>query len=247
MSADPTTKTALDLITGALRKIGQYAPGETLSAADANDALDTVNGLLDLWSNQHLAVYNNIETIKNLNAGQSTYTVGTGGYFNIERPLRIDKMYSRITTGNGSVDFQCEEVTLQKYGSIGLKSQPGPWPKMAYYNTSYPLGEIIFWPVPSQNVEFHLWTDQVFTSMNLTDPLNMPRGYYLGFQFAVAEVLCPEYGIPVPPDVRRFAKEFKQVIKAMNANPQAETGVDPSIVSSNGNDAGWILTGGFQS
>lgn len=247
MSADPTTKTALDLITGALRKIGQYAPGETLSAADANDALDVANGLLDLWSNQHLTVYNNVETVQPLAAGQASYTVGTGGYFNIERPLRIDKAYSRITTGNGSVDFPCEITTLSKYGSLGLKSQPGPWPKMAYYDTGYPLATLYFWPVPQQNVEFHMWTDQVFSSfLNLTAPLNMPRGYYLGFQFAVAEVLCPEYGIPVPPDVRRFAKEFKAILKALNANPQDETGVDASIISSNGNDAGFILNGGFQ-
>lgn len=245
MSNDPTTKTAGDLITGALRKIGQYAPGETLSAADANDALDCANGLLDLWSAQKLTVYNNIETVQNLNAGQSTYTVGTGGYFNIERPLRIDKMYSRITTGNGSVDFPCDEWTLQQYGNLGIKSQPGPWPKVAYYNTGYPLAELIFWPVPSQNVEFHLWTEQVFTSMDLTTQLNMPRGYYLGFQFAVAEVLCPEYGIPVPPDVRRLAKEFKAIIKSLNATPQGEAAVDSSIVSTSGNDAGWYLHGGF--
>lgn len=245
MSNDPTTKTALDLITGALRKIGQYAPGETLSAADANDALDSVNGLLDLWSNQHLAVYNNIETVQNLTAGKSTYTLGLGGDFNIERPLRIAKMYSRITTGNGSVDFPCQQATLEKYADLGLKSQPGPWPKVAYYDTGYPLASLYFWPVPQQNVEFHIWTDQVFTSLNLTTLVNMPRGYFLGFQFAVAEILCPEYGIPVPPDVRRLAKEFKAVIKAMNASPQAETSVDASIVSSNGNDAGFILHGGF--
>ena len=85
MANDPTTKTALDLITGALRKIGQYAPGEVISAADANDALDTFNGLLDLWSSQKLSVFNVIETVLNLTAGQSTYTMGVGGYFPIEQ------------------------------------------------------------------------------------------------------------------------------------------------------------------
>jgi hypothetical protein len=245
MSNDPTTKTATDLVTGALRKIGQYAPGETLASADLNDALDHLNGLLDLWSNQNLTVYNNVETVQNLTAGQASYTVGLTGYFNIERPLRIDKAYSRITTGNGSVDFPCDITTLSKYGSLGLKSQPGPWPKMAYYDTGYPLATLYFWPVPQTNVEFHMWTDQVFASLDPTTVVNMPRGYFMGLQWAVAEILCPEYGIPVPPDVRRFAKEFKAVIKALNASPQSETGVDASIVSSNGNNAGFILTGGF--
>jgi len=245
MSNDPTTKTATDLVTGALRKIGQYSPGETIAAADLNDALDSANGLLDIWSAQKLAVYNSYETVQNLVAGQPAYTVGIGGYFDIERPLRISKAYSRVTTGNGSIDFPCEITTLAKYGDIGMKAQPGPWPKMAFYQPSYPTAELFFWPVPSQNVEFHFWTEQVFTSLNATTALNMPRGYYLGFQFAVAELLCPEYGIPVSPDIRRFAKEFKDVIKSLNASPQSEASIDASIVSGNGNDAGFILHGGF--
>ena len=244
--SDPTTATGLDLITGALRKIGQYAPGETLAAADANDALDSLNGLLDLWSAQKLAVYNNIETVQPLTAGQNTYTVGVGGYFNIERPLRLDNMYSRITTGNGEVDFQCQLVTLEKYAALTLKSQPGPWPKMAYYNTAYPLANLIIWPVPQWNVEFHLWSEQVFTSLALATPLNMPRGYYMGLQFALAEILCPEYGIPVPPDVRRFAKDYMAIIKDLNARPQSEVPMDAMLVASNGNDASFILSGGFQ-
>ena len=81
--------------------------------------------------------------------------------------------------------------------------------------------------------------------MNLSSSLNMPRGYYLGFQFAVAELLCPEYGMAVPPDIRRFAKEFKDVIKDLNATPQAQASVDPAIVATGGNDAGFILHGGF--
>lgn len=245
MSNDPTTKTALDLVTGALRKIGQYAPGEPLCAADANDALDTFNALLDMWSAQKLMVYNNIETVKNLSAGVASYTVGIGGDFNIERPLRIDRAYSRYGNGNTSVDYQCDLVSVEKYTSIGLKSQPGPWPKIAYYNTGYPLANLIFWPVPQTNLEFHLWSEQVFTSLDLATPLNLPRGYYLGLQYALGEVLCPEYGMAVPADVRRFSKEFKSILKSLNATPQAMSGVDGAIVASNGNNAGFILTGGF--
>lgn len=246
MSSDPTTKTGLDLITGALRKIGQYAPGETLSAADATDALDSLNGLLDVWSMDKLAVFNDVENIMNLSSGQYEYTLGIGGYFNIERPLRISKMYSRITTGNGEVDFPCELITLQKYGSIGLKNQPGPWPKMAYYNTAYPLSSLQIWPVPQWNIEFHLWTSMVFSSLDLATVLTMPRGYYMALQWGLAEILCPEYGIQASADIRRFAKAGRDLIKALNATPLSEVPVDGSIVSHSGSDASFILHGGFQ-
>lgn len=246
MANDPTTKSALDLITGALRKIGQYAPGETVSAEDAQDALDTFNGMLDLWSAQKLSVYNQVETVKALNAGQATYTVGTSGDFNIERPLRIVRAYSRLTTTSSQVDFPCDMVTLEKYTAIGLKSQPGPWPKIAYYNTGFPQGSLTFWPVPSMNIEFHMWSDQVFASLALTDTIALPRGYFLGLQYSLAELLCSEYGIPIPPDIRRMAKEFRGIIKSLNADPQSEASTDPALIVSGGNDAGWILHGGFQ-
>lgn len=244
MSADQTTKTALDLITGALRKIGEYAPGETLADADASDALDSLNGMLDLWSLQHLSVFNQIETVKTL-TGAAQYTIGVGGFFNIERPYRIAKMYSRLTTTGSTVDFGCEEATLEKYGSIGLKTQPGPWPKMCYYNSGWPQGTLNFWPVPQSGVEFHLWTDQVFVALALADTVALPRGYFLGVQMNLCEILCPEYGLSVPPDIRRMAKDFRQILKDQNASPQAEVTIDRAISSTGGVDAGWILTGGF--
>lgn len=245
MSNDPTTKTALDLVTGSLRKIGQYAPGESLSAADANDALDTLNGMLDLWSTQRFSVYNQVETVQNLTAGKASYTVGAGGDFNITRPISLSRAYSRLTSTGSTVDFPCEIITLDKYASIGLKSQPGPWPKMLYFNTGVPLGTFTFWPVPTSNIEFHLWSDDVFASVGLTDVINLPRGYFMGLQWSLAELLCPEYGIPVPPDVRRFASDFREVLKAMNARPQSQVQIDPALVPSNGRDASFIIHGGF--
>lgn len=243
---DPTGKTALDLVTGALRKIGQYAPGETLDPSDAQDALDTFNGMLDLWSAQHLAVYNQVETVQNLVAGQASYTVGSGGDFAIVRPLTLSKAYSRLTTGSSGVDFPCQISTLDRYAGIGLKSQPGPWPKIAYYNAGVPLGTLYVWPVPTSNIEFHLWSDDVFASLALSDVVNLPRGYFMGLQYSLAELLCSEYGMPVPADIRRFAKEFRDIIKAQNATPMAECAVDPMLRASGGSDAGWILSGGFQ-
>lgn len=245
MSIDPTSKTTLDLVTGALRKIGQYAPGEALAAADANDALDTFNGLMDLWSAQKLFVYNKIETVQNLSAGVSTYTLGLGGYFNIERPLRIDRAYARLNTGNSAIDFPCEIVALPKYTAIGQKNQPGPWPKMAFYNTGYPLSTLYFWPVPQTNIEFHLWTEQVFNSLDLTTSLNLPRGYYLGLQYALAEVLCPEYGMGVPPDIKRFAHNFRSVLKSLNGTPRFGAFIDGAIVAGNGASGGFVINGGF--
>lgn len=246
MSNDQTTKTALDLITGALRKLGQYAPGETLSSEDADDALDSLNGMLDLWSLQKLAVYNQIETVVALNSGQQSYTIGVGGDFNIERPYRIDAAYSRLTTSTSNVDFPCDVVTLERYADIGLKNQPGPWPKIVYFNSGWPMGTLTFWPVPTGAVQFHLWTDVVFASLALDDVVNLPRGYFLGIQANLCEVLAPEYGVTMPPELKKMSQSFMSILKDINATPQNQVAMDAGIVATSGNDAGWILHGGFQ-
>jgi hypothetical protein len=68
--------TANDLITGALRFINQYAPGESLSSSDAQDALDTLNDLLESWSTDQASVYASVENVLTYTAGQYQYTVG---------------------------------------------------------------------------------------------------------------------------------------------------------------------------
>lgn len=245
MAIDPTSKTTLDLITGALRKTGQYAPGEAISAADANDALDVLNGLLDVLSNDNLAVYSVNENIVTLTPGKQIYTIGIGGDIAIQRPLRITEAYSRLTNSSGSVDFKCEIKTNDDYASIGLKLQPGPWPKWLFYDPIFPLGKIYFWPVPAQGVEFHFWTEMLFQPNSLTAQLTLPQGYYLMLQYALAEALCPEYGIPCLPDVSRLAARYMKSIRNTNANPTRTMDIDKAIATSNANNAGWILTGGF--
>jgi hypothetical protein len=68
--------TANDLITGSLRFINQYAPGESLSSADAEDALETLNDLLESWSTDQASVYASVENVLQYVPGQYQYTVG---------------------------------------------------------------------------------------------------------------------------------------------------------------------------
>lgn len=240
------TTTVLDLIKGALRDIGQYAPGEPLDADDAQDALDACNGMLDLWSTEHLMVFNNVETVKTFTPGKAVYTIGTGGDWDMPRPLRIsDGCYTRITS-NSTVDFPCEEISFDRYASIGLKSQPGPWPKVMYYNTGYPLAELRFWPVPQAGYEFHLWADMVFSQFTaFTDVLTMPQGYQLAIRKNLALLLAPEYGVQPSQELKEQARSFKRIIKDMNATPQATVGVDAAISSQPSGNGNWILSGGF--
>ena len=69
-------QTAQSIITKALRSMNSYAPGESLQGADASDALDTLNDLLDSWSSEKLMCFQQVENIFNLTSGQYQYTIG---------------------------------------------------------------------------------------------------------------------------------------------------------------------------
>lgn len=68
--------TAQDLITGALKFINVYAPGESLDAADADDAMATLNDLLESWSTTPGAVFKSVENVLYFEPGKYEYTVG---------------------------------------------------------------------------------------------------------------------------------------------------------------------------
>jgi hypothetical protein len=70
------TTTANDLILGALRFINQYAPGESLDASDAQDALQTLNDLLESLSTDEASVYASNENTFTYTPGQYQYTIG---------------------------------------------------------------------------------------------------------------------------------------------------------------------------
>jgi hypothetical protein len=70
------TTTAQDLITGALKFINVYAPGESLDDADAQDALQTLNLLLESWSTTEASVFKSVENILQFTPGKYEYTVG---------------------------------------------------------------------------------------------------------------------------------------------------------------------------
>lgn len=73
------TTQALDLVTRSLRMLGAYAPGEAIDAEDANDAFDTMNDMLQTWSNATMMVPYKTEIIWTLTTNQADYTIGQGG------------------------------------------------------------------------------------------------------------------------------------------------------------------------
>jgi hypothetical protein len=319
--------TALDLITGALRRINSYSPGETLAAADSSDALTTLNELLDSWSTEHEACFGSTENILTFVGGQYVYTIGQaeGGTFTgtvtsgsptitgvtvpsalrvgglltdsfgaipantyvlsigvssvtmtqnatltpgaaevvtyrvpgdfykdavtgapVLRPLRITNAFTRITTSLSSLDYPISIITQDEYTRIGFKGIAAPWPIVVWYNPTMPLGTLSFYQNPSGTGQLHLFTDLLLTNLpSLTTAISLPQGYARWIKWALGKELAPEYGADWTATHERNWKEARDVVHSLNAVPAQVSQIDPALVNRSGNDAGWILHGGF--
>lgn len=74
--------TPTDIISKALSDIGALSPGEPIDPALGNDAFDTLNDMLDQWSNQRMMVPYITEIIHTLTNGVYQYTIGPTGTIN---------------------------------------------------------------------------------------------------------------------------------------------------------------------
>lgn len=312
--------TANDLILGALRFINVYAPGESLDSADAEDALETLNDLLDSWSTDQSSVYASVENILTFVPGQYQYSIGnyaggefagtvtsgsptitgvivpsnliangdlTGvgipdgttilsfnagagtitmsanatltpgvplqiaytipGDFKIARPLRVTNSFTRINTQGSGLDYPIEIISQERYIEIGYKAISAPWPIVAWYNPTMPLGTIYFYQNPSGGGELHLFTDTILTNLaDLTQEVVLPQGYSRWIKRALGKELAPEYGRTWSLPMEKLWKEASDMVKSINQTPVPVARYDSELIQHQRTDAGWITYGGFR-
>jgi hypothetical protein len=243
-----TTSVASPVITGTTIPLNMIVGGTVYDSKNGGQnvipvgttitAFDPV-GLTVTMSNNALASSSGADVI--------TYTVP--GDFDIARPLRITNAFTRITaSGSTGLDYPIDfEGGRDKYTAIGLKGIQAPWPIVGWYNPTFPLGNVYFYPNPSGFGQLHLFTDVVLNDFQTpTDPINLPQGYARALSTNLALELASEYGKQPSAMLLKRAAESLAMVKALNSTPAVQAFYDRDIVRANRTDAGWIMHGGFR-
>lgn len=175
------------------------------------------------------------------------FTYTTPGDFGIQRPLRIQRSYTRIyATGNLGLDYWFDMHSMERYNEILFKGVDGPWPVIGAYQPTFPLGTLWVYPNPGAAGELHLFTDLILSQFStLTTNYNLPQGYNRALKKLLALELCPSWGKTPSPELLKQGKEARALLKGLNASPVVPLRYDTEIVRVQSQDAGWILTGGF--
>jgi hypothetical protein len=231
--------TASSIILRGLQQLGDKVVGDTLTTAEQTTYLAVLNSLLDSWRIDKLLVFRIIESAFTLNTTARTYTIGTGGNFNIDRPDRLEDT-SFILYQNAEYFVQLvDEATFTAQQTTGQTQMP----RRFYYDRAFPLGNIYFDFIPDKAYDFHLksWSAlQQFASIN--DTMTLPAGYQRALESNFAMEVSPGY-VSASPELVKIAKESKAKIMAFNTRMTYLT-LDPGVTQGRRMRSGnSILTG----
>lgn len=201
--------TARQLISKAFQKAGIITKQESPSADEMFDALDTLNDLLESWSNDSLYIYARNWQQFTFVGGQSDYTIGSGGDFDTSRPLAIVSAYTRL----GTSDYPMQQIADKDYAyGISQKTTAGV-PDFFNYDNDFPLGKLRFWPAPSAAYPVYIQTEDALTSLTINQVISLPQGWRRALIYSLAVELAPEYGQPLDQAVVGIAVDAQGKIK----------------------------------
>jgi hypothetical protein len=147
----PTTVS--DLIHSSFRLIGAVVAAETLETNELNDALVTLNQMIDVWSDEDVSVYAIKKDTFGLN-GASSYSMGPGGIAGTVRPTQVvaARAYS------GTYGRALKIVGVDRWTAIAERGGLLNLPLKAFIDYAFPLATVWLWPAPVSGVTVELYT-----------------------------------------------------------------------------------------
>lgn len=233
--------TALDIITSALQNLGAIAIEESPTAGEAAQALSALNAMLSSWSTESLTVYTSQPEVFPFQAGKASYTMGPGGDFSTNRPIKINEVKIRDPSGN---DFPTNMLTDSEYAGIVVKSTQATLPYSVYDDGNFPLKTIFFYPVPSSaSYSAVIWSWSPLAQFsNLSTVFSFPPGYQEAMEFNLPGRLSGKYGRAVPQDIKELAVSSKAQIMRNNTTTE-EMLIDSRLCSRAGYSFADFLVG----
>lgn len=209
---------ALEVIKGAMLRVGVLDPIEAPTAEQVAVCLDALNGLIDTMQTSALSGIGQVEYVASVTAG--SVTIGPTGQIDVPRPLLIAGAYCRIS----GIDYPVEVIIKQEWDSIDIKALGSTWPEVCWYDDAMPIGTVRFWPIPVGAVEVHLTvTDQLLPFGTAHTSQHLGQGLKRALVLSLALEVCPIFGAQPTPQLLRDASNAMRAYKRTRADvPQLD-------------------------
>jgi hypothetical protein len=205
----------------ALHELGVLAAGETGTADDLNESLEMLNLLVDQWAAERLMIFTVSRTTCNLIPSQQTYTVGTGGDFNVPRPVYVDHVTYINNNMTIPIELRLTSLTDDAWAAVPIKDQTVPLPDCYYYNPTFDgagWGTLKLWKIPTlANLVGVLYAPQQISEFTgLDDVISLPPGYRRMIVKNLACDLADHFGRQPSKGLIDDAYESKLAVKVAN-------------------------------
>lgn len=195
--------TALQLVTNAFETIGRYAPGQSITASDAQNGLRRLNLMMGALQLQPLTqpVNTRVELDLTANKGgpSDPYTIGDGGDFDTTRPPALSGAGILLVGATQNVEVPRALLTDDAWQAIQIKELAATQFTDVYYNPTYSddLGTINLWPVPSisTNKLVLYWLQPLAQFADLDTEYFLPPGCEEALEYNLARRLLTPYGV----------------------------------------------------
>jgi len=223
--------TALDIIKGSLLDLGVLATGETPSPSEGDEALTSLNELVDAKGAERLAMFTVLRTVKVLASGTASYTIGSGGSINIVRPTYVDKATivqdNTATTPN---EVEIRVLDADEWACWPTKNLQSSQSQAIYFDHGWSAGLGLIYPLPIPDnaaTSLVLYTPAApaaqFADLNTTS-YTFPPAVRRMLRKLLAIELQPQYpGSTISPALARAAQEANMQFKAANVRPLTHT------------------------
>lgn len=222
-----------------MRQIGVLSTGETLSDSLAADGFMVLNGMMDSWNADRLAIFTiGIDTFF-LTPGQQTYTMGLGGNFNVPRPAKIERAsIVQLNNTTQPLELAIEMVDYEGWQAIPVKNITSTLPTVVYDDGEYPYRNLSYWPIPTVAVQTKLYDWTALKSFpDLVSDITFPPGYQEAIRYNLAMRLIAEmpanFNQIMVSTTLQLATESLARIRSMNL-PTLNAHVDPYLLDQHG-------------
>lgn len=207
--------TVRDLIRRSMRLVNIVDAAEEPDADEFQDALGTLNDMLDAWSLESLILPFKTSAQYPVTAGKKVYSIGPANADWIGvRPIRLVSANIRVS---GNLDIPIQILETQQYQGIPVKDVPGPQSTSLYYDPQLPNGFVSLYPVPNAVFSVVLVYDGIFQRVTLDTTLDgFMDGMIAALRYNLAVDLSPEYGKTPSQIVVGRATAYKGAVKSRN-------------------------------
>jgi hypothetical protein len=200
---DPANTTMGDLVNEALKECGRVGLGQVATGDDFDGAWMRLQWMLQQWEKKRWLVYHLVTKLVT-STGVRSYSVGPGGDIDTgagtSRPDKIESAFLRqlVNSQPDQIDYPLGLLqSMEDYNTIGLKGLVS-FPSWAFYDPSWPLGQLFPWPVPqavTYAVGITLKAPLPIRFLNQAAVFSIPYEYYSAMLYNLALRLRPKFRI----------------------------------------------------